>query len=61
MNDQQRVVYAVREAQLILARFIEPGPRDPDKTINELLAVLDRNDVVESVDRLEVELGLRFP
>lgn len=61
MNDQQLVVYALREAQLILARHIEPGPRDAEKTINDLLAVLDRNDIVESVDRLEVELELRFP
>ena len=61
MNDQERVVYAIREAQLILAQHIEPGPQDAEKTINDLLSVLDRNDVVEAVDRLEVELGLRFP
>jgi hypothetical protein len=61
MTDQQRVVTAIRVAQLILARYIEPGPRDCEQTINELLAVLDRTDVVKSVDRLEVELGLRFP
>ena len=60
MNDQQRVVYALREAQMILAQHIELGPRDAETTIENLLAVLDRNDVVEAVDRLEVELGLRF-
>jgi hypothetical protein len=61
VNDQERILYAIREAQLILAQYTEPGPRDADETINQLLAVLDHNDVVESVDRLEVELGLRFP
>jgi hypothetical protein len=61
VTDQERVVTAIRVAQLILARYIEHGPRDAEQTINELLAVLDRTDVVESVDRLEIELGLRFP
>jgi hypothetical protein len=61
VTDQERILYAIRESRLILAQYIEPGPRDADETINQLLAILDHNDVVESVDRLEVELGLRFP
>ena len=44
-----------------LARHIEPEPQDAAMTINDLLSVLDHNDDVEAVDRLEVELGLRFP
>ena len=37
MNDQERVVFAIREAQLILARHIEPGPCDAEDTINQRL------------------------
>ena len=59
MNDQEMLLRAVCGAQLIFARFSEPRPH-PDKTI-KLLADLDHNDVMESVDRLEVELGLWFP
>lgn len=61
MTDQQLIVRAIREVQLILAGYVEPGPRDAEKTINDLLSILDRNDVVEAVDRQEVELGLRSP
>ena len=45
---------------MILADYIQPGPRDAAKTVNELLAVLDRHDVVEAVDRLEDASGLRM-
>jgi hypothetical protein len=32
-------------------------PRDSNKTIEQLLDVLDRTDVVEAMDRLEAETG----
>jgi hypothetical protein len=53
LSDEELALYAIREAQLILADYILPGPRDCEKTINALLSVLDRDDVVEAVDRLE--------
>ena len=61
MEDEHRVIYAIREAQFILAKYIEPGPRDVYKTLKSLLSLLDSNEVVESIDRLEVKYGLRFP
>jgi hypothetical protein len=60
MSDQELAVYALREAQLILATYVEPGPRNSEKTIQQLMDVLDRNDVVEAVDRLEDATGLRM-
>jgi len=60
LPDEEVLLYAIREAQLILADYIQPGPRDCAKTINELLSVLDRNDVVEAVDRLEAGPKLRM-
>jgi hypothetical protein len=60
LSDDELVIYAIREAQLILADYIQPGQRDSAKTINELLSVLDRNDVVEAVDRLEAGTGARW-
>jgi hypothetical protein len=59
LTDQELAVMALREAQLILADYVQPGPRDCETTINELLAVLDRDDVVEAVDRLEGDTGVR--
>jgi hypothetical protein len=61
MTDQELLIQAVREAQLILARQVEPGDRDAKDTIDELLSVLDRSDLVAAVDRLEGALGLRLP
>jgi hypothetical protein len=59
LSDQELTVYAIREAQLILADYIRPGPQDPEKTLQQLLAVLDRDDVVEAVDRLENGSSMR--
>ena len=61
MTDQEMIIRAVREAQHVLAGYIEPGPRDADATINRLLTILDRNDLVAAVDRVEGEIGLRLP
>jgi hypothetical protein len=60
LSDEELTVYAIREAQLILADYIEPGTRNAEKTIQDLLDVLDRNEVVEAVDRLEDATGLRL-
>jgi hypothetical protein len=51
LSDEELALYAIREAQLILTDHIHPGPRDPEKMINALLSVLDRDDVVEAVAR----------
>lgn len=53
LTDAELTLTAIREAQLILADYIHPGLRDAEKTLNDLLSVLDRDDVVEAVDRLE--------
>ena len=45
-----RVTRAVKEAQAILARYVEPGPRDSEKTINDLLAVLDDERLVKAME-----------
>jgi hypothetical protein len=45
-----RVTQAVREAQAILARHVEPGPRDYERTINDLLTVLDDERLVQAME-----------
>ncbi|MBM7486764.1 hypothetical protein ACVWWI_000121 [Bradyrhizobium sp. USDA 3686] len=45
-----RVARAVKEAQAILARYVEPGPRDAENTINDLLAVLDDERLVQAME-----------
>jgi hypothetical protein len=58
-EDKVLTIRAVRQAQLILSDCIEPGPRSAERTIERLLDVLDRDDVVEAVVRLEEATGLR--
>jgi hypothetical protein len=41
MKPQKRVTDAVEKAQDILAHYVEPGPRDCETTINQLMDVLD--------------------
>ncbi|MEY9524425.1 RNA polymerase-interacting CarD/CdnL/TRCF family regulator [Bradyrhizobium japonicum] len=45
MTAEKRVQEAVERAQAILARYLEPGERDCERTVNELLDVLDRDEV----------------
>lgn len=53
MTAEKRVQEAVERAQAILARYLEPGERDCERTINDLLDVLDRDEVVAAVQELE--------
>ena len=60
MSDRDLVLDAVEEAQRILAEYIEPDlPRSPDTTINMLLFLLYRREVVAAVRRLRDGYGLR--
>lgn len=52
---EKRVTQAVQEAQSILARYVDPGPRDCETTINELMDVLDDEAVVEAVEEAKQE------
>ena len=53
MRAEEQVLRAVRQAQGVLARYIEPGPRDPESTVKELLAVLDTNELADAVAELD--------
>ena len=44
----------------ILGEYIEPGPRDATRTVERLLAVLDRNDVVHALDRIKRRRVIRL-
>jgi hypothetical protein len=49
MRAEERVLRAVEQAQDVLARYVEPGPRDAEKTVNVLMTILDGSDLVEAV------------
>ncbi len=59
MTDQEIVLRAFTELQLIAADYIEPDSRDTEITMRMVLSILDRGDVVAAVTRLSKGYGLR--
>jgi hypothetical protein len=59
MTDEELMIYALREAQLILAEHIERGSRDPEGTVTQLMDIIDREDVAAATVRLCLVYGLR--
>ncbi|MFK4536351.1 hypothetical protein ABIA00_004534 [Bradyrhizobium ottawaense] len=55
MDPERRVAKALEDAQGILARHVEPGPRDCEQTINKLLDVLDDEAVVQALKDSKME------
>ena len=51
--DQDTLLRAIEDARRILGEYIEPGQRDATRTVERLLAVLDKNDVVHALDRMK--------
>jgi hypothetical protein len=53
MKPEKEVLEAVEKAQRILGEYVQPGPRDCEQTINNVMSVLDDNSVNEAVDELK--------
>jgi hypothetical protein len=53
MTDQQTMLQAVNNAQRILDEYLEPRPHDNERLLNRLVEMLDRNEVVTAVSRLQ--------
>jgi hypothetical protein len=59
MIDQELLISTLREAGLIIANYLEPGPRDADEVITQLVAVLDTQELANAIERLDEGSGLR--
>ena len=44
---------ALSNAQRILEEYLEPRPHDNERLLNRLVEVLDRNEVVTALSRLQ--------
>jgi len=58
--DHDTLVRALDDARRILGEYLEPGPRDATRTVERLLAVLDRNDVALALDRIKRRKVIRL-
>jgi hypothetical protein len=52
MTDQEVLVSAVQEAIGILSAYIEPGKRDCEATMNEMIKTLDNRRVQSALERM---------
>jgi len=59
ITDEELILRAVRNAQLLLAEHIERGLPDTEEAITQLSDILDRQDVIAATNRLCREYGLR--
>lgn len=48
-SSEKRILLAIKSAQNILARHVEPGGPDAKATIDALLTVLDDDEIVEAM------------
>jgi hypothetical protein len=53
MKPQERMRSALLKAQTIVARYITPGRRDCEQTVNDLAKVLDDEKVLKSMKQVE--------
>jgi len=51
--DQDTVLRAVEDARRILGEYIDHGPRDAMQTVERLLTVLDRDELLHALDRMQ--------
>lgn len=59
MTDEELIVHAMRDAQLLLAEHLERGALDAEQAIIEISEIIDRREVIAATKRLCDEFGLR--
>jgi hypothetical protein len=57
--DQHLILDAIEQAQRVIAEYVEPGPRNPDGTIEQLISALARPELVAAVQRVRAGYGVR--
>lgn len=49
LTDDERIVLSIIAAQSALARYIEPGHKDAEVTLNKILGILDHQELNEAL------------
>jgi hypothetical protein len=57
MRDIDIITKAMDDAQQVLHGYIEPGPRDAQQTLQRMIEILDRDDVVAARERMSRGYG----
>jgi hypothetical protein len=53
MRDADAMSKAILDIELILSKYLEPGPRDADRIISAIIERLDRGDIVAVAERVQ--------
>lgn len=59
-RSRNRIADGAQDARRVLGEYIDLGPRDPAQTVERLLAVLDREDFLHALDRINRRRMLRL-
>lgn len=57
-KDAETVAKAVLDLELFLSRYLQPGPRDANKTIEQIVELLDKREVIGAAERIIAGYGL---
>jgi hypothetical protein len=57
MRDIDIITKAMDDAQKVLHGYVEPGPRNAEATLQQMLEILDRDDVIAARERLSQGYG----
>jgi hypothetical protein len=52
MTPVQRIEKAFDDANLVIADYLQPGPRDAEESMRQLISVLDNRDVHQALEKL---------
>ncbi len=55
MKPEQRVLEAVVKAQEILGKYIEPGRRDCESVVDELIVVFDDETLLIAINQMNLQ------
>jgi hypothetical protein len=59
MRDIDVIIKARDEVEELLHAYMQPGPRNAEESMQRLIAILDRQDLVAALERLRQGYGPR--
>jgi hypothetical protein len=57
-RDAETCAKALLDLETFLSGYLEPGPRDPNRTLEQILALLDKREVMDAARRVIAGYGL---
>ena len=49
MTPAERIEKAFDDAHVVIAEYLQPGPRNSEETVNQLINILDNHELYEAV------------